>query len=170
MKRHLIKAALAGVVLFAWGFLSWAVLPWHNAVANKFVDEIAVESVLQIAAPKNGVYYLPFNPDDHKPGRAAAFVNVLPQGFRRGMGAMMAMAVVGQFLSALLVLYLLKQAALSTYGKRVRFAAVTGGAIGFISHFPYWNWFGFSTAYVAVIVLDSVIAWTLAGLVLARKE
>jgi hypothetical protein len=37
-----------------------------------------------------------------------------------------------------------------------------------VSHFPYWNWFGFSAAYVIVIILDSLIAWTLAGLVMAR--
>ena len=45
-----------------------------------------MESVL-VAAP-NGVYYLPFNPDDPqtRPDPAAAPSAMLPQGSRRGMG------------------------------------------------------------------------------------
>jgi hypothetical protein len=48
------------------------------------------------------------------------------------------------------------------------FIALVGLIIGFVSHAPYWNWFGFSTPYVIVIILDTVIGWTLAGLVIAR--
>ncbi len=33
MKRHMTLSVLAGVVLFVWGFISWAVLPWHSEVA-----------------------------------------------------------------------------------------------------------------------------------------
>ena len=51
---------------------------------------------------------------------------------------------------------------------RVCYVALAGLTIGFVSHFPYWNWFGFSTAYTLVIIVDSLIAWFLAGLVLAK--
>lgn len=51
---------------------------------------------------------------------------------------------------------------------KVLFIALVGLIIGFVSHAPYWNWFGFSTPYVIVIILDTVIGWTLAGLVIAR--
>ena len=80
----------------------------------------------------------------------------------------MATAVIGQFVAALLVLLLLRTTSNLGYVGRVAFVGLVGVVIGFASHFPYWNWFGFSTAYVLVIIADSAVAWTLAGLVMAR--
>jgi len=156
------------MVLFAWGFLSWAVLPWHNAVANQFADESAVSEVLKENAPAAGMYYLPFAQEDPKPGAVFAMANVLPDGFDTGMGGMMGLGLLGQAVSAMLVLLLLCKASNLDYWGRVCYVALAGLTIGFVSHFPYWNWFGFSTAYTLVIIVDSLIAWFLAGLVLAK--
>ena len=168
MKSILIAACLCALVLFLWGFISWAVLPWHNTVANKFTDEAMVSKTLKDNAPTSGIYYLPFADKDHRQGEAAAFVNVLPDGFDMNMGKLMSQALLGQFVSALLVILLLRNVSGLNYLQRVGFVSLTGLAIGFVSHFPYWNWFGFSTEYVAVIISDSLIAWTLAGLVMAK--
>lgn len=61
MKKNLLLSIVAGLVLFVWGFISWAVLPWHMMVANGFADEAAVSQVLKENAPQEGVYYLPFS-------------------------------------------------------------------------------------------------------------
>ena len=42
VKKILLTALLCSLVLFAWGFVSWTILPWHNTVANKFKSEAAV--------------------------------------------------------------------------------------------------------------------------------
>lgn len=168
MKQNILAVVLCGLVLFIWGFVSWALLPWHDMVANKFTDESAVAQVLKTNSPLAGVYYLPYAETDHRPGEVAAFVNVLPDGFDMNMGKLMLFALLGQMLSALLVLLLLAHTSGLNYCQRVGFVALTGLIIGFVSHFPYWNWFGFSAGYVLVIILDSVAAWTLAGLVMAR--
>ncbi len=168
MKNCILAVILSAVVLFAWGFISWTILPWHNAVANKFTDESAVSSVLKENAPSAGMYYLPFEQEDLKPGVLFALANVLPDGVDMNMGEMMGVGLLGQAVSALLVILLLCRTSNLDYWGRVRFVALAGVAIGFVSHFPYWNWFGFSTAYTAVIVVDSLIAWLLAGLVMAR--
>ena len=168
MKKTLPLSLVAGAVLFVWGFISWAVLPWHESVAYKFSDEAAVAQVLKANAPEQGVYYLPFAEEDHKPGEAAAFVNVLPQGFDMNMGKLMGIGLLTQIISAFLVLLLLRQTRGLSYMGKVMFVALVGLTIGFVSHAPYWNWFGFSTSYVMVIILDTVIGWTLTGLVIAR--
>lgn len=168
MKKTLPLSLVAGAVLFVWGFISWAVLPWHESVAHKFSDEAAVAQVLKANAPEQGVYYLPFAEEDHKPGEAAAFVNVLPQGFDMNMGKLMGIGLLTQIISAFLVLLLLRQTRGLSYMGKVMFVALVGLTIGFVSHAPYWNWFGFSTSYVMVIILDTVIGWTLTGLVIAR--
>ena len=168
MKKDLLAALLCALVLLVWGFVSWTLLPWHNTVANKFDSEATVAEVLKQNAPRAGIYYLPFAQEDHKPGETAAFVNVLPDGLDMSMGGMMGRAVVGQFVAALLVLLLLRNTSNLGYWERIGFVALVGVVIGFASHFPYWNWFGFSTDYVLVTIVDSAIAWTLAGLVMAR--
>ena len=168
MKNCILAVVLSAVVLFVWGFISWTILPWHNAVANKFADESAVAAVLKENASSAGMYYLPFAQEDLKPGVLFVLANVLPDGVESGMVGMMVVAVLGQAVSALLVLLLLCKTSNLDYWGRVRFVALAGVAIGFVSHFPYWNWFGFSTSYTLVIILDTLIAWTLAGLILAR--
>jgi hypothetical protein len=50
----------------------------------------------------------------------------------------------------------------------VSIIALIGALIGFASHFPYWNWFGFSTCYVVVMIADHFVAWLLVGLVIAN--
>lgn len=168
MKRTMLVSIAAGVVLFVWGFVSWAVLPWHNSAANKFVNEAAISQALKDNAPQAGVYFLPFSEQDHGPNQVGAFANVLPQGTQMNMGKQMAIALLTQIISALLVLVLLSTTQGLTYWGKVGFFALTGLIIGFVSHAPYWNWFGFSTSYIAVMILDILIGWTLAGLAIAK--
>jgi hypothetical protein len=168
MKNTILAVVLSALVLFFWGFFSWAVLPWHNMVANKFTSESQVMQVLKENAPQAGIYYLPFAEEDHKPGQPAGFMNVLPNGFDMNMGKMMGVALVGQAIAAFLVLLLLSHVSEVNYWKRVGFVTLVGLTIGFVSHFPYWNWFGFSTSYVLVIIADTSIGWFLAGLVMVK--
>lgn len=168
MMRNLLLSAVAGMVLFVWGFVSWAVLPWHNMVANKFTDEAAVSQVLKDNAPQAGVYYLPFSEQDHGPGQVGAFANVLPQGTEMNMGRQMGIGLVTQIVSAFLVLALVSMTSGLVYWGKVGFFALAGLTIGFVSHAPYWNWFGFPAPYVGVTILDILTGWILAGLVVAK--
>ena len=168
MQRNLLLSLLAGVVMFVWGFLSWAVLPWHMAVANKFTDEAAVSATLKANAPQTGIYFLPFAEEDHGPNQVGAFASVLPHGTEMNMGKMMAIGLANNIISAFLVIVLLSFCPCRNYLHRVGLFALTGLCIGFISHAPYWNWFGFASSYVAVIIIDTVITWTLAGLAVSK--
>ena len=168
MQKNLLLSVLAGVVLFVWGFISWAVLPWHNMVANKFTNEAAVTQALKENSPQQGVYFLPFSEKDHGPNQLGAFVNVLPQGTDMNMGKQMVTGFITQIVGAFLVLMLLGQTRGLTYWEKVGFVALVGLIIGFVSHAPYWNWFGFPVPYILVTILDTLIGWTLAGLAVAK--
>ena len=168
MKNNLIAILLSAVVLFAWGFISWTLLPWHMTVAHKFTSESSVAQALKENAPAAGIYYLPFSEEGYKPGEPAAFVSVAPDGFDMNMGKKMGIGILGEMVGALLVFLLLQKTANLSYWERVRFVALVGVAIAFVSHFLYWNWFEFSNSYLLVTILDSLIAWTLAGLVMAK--
>ena len=143
-------------------------MPWHKAVTYQFSNEADVAQALKLNVEKAGVYYLPYEEEDHKPGEVAAFVNVLPNGFDTNMGKMMAIGLLGNIFSALLVFFLLLNISGLHYWSKVRFVALVGLSVGFVSHFPYWNWFGFSNSYIPMTILDTLIAWILAGLVMAN--
>lgn len=116
---------------------------------------------------------MPYSDDDRGPGTVDAFVNVLPRGTEWSIGRQLLVGVTTQIISAFLVISLLGRATSSTvWGKAGLFSCV-GFLIGFVSHAYYWNWFGFPSTYVLVTILDTWIAWTLAGLTVAkfmRKE
>lgn len=168
MKKNILAVVLGALVVFVWGMISWAALPWHNWTAHQFEDEAAVIQMLESHAPNAGVYWVPYGEGEHEPGKAAAFLNVLPDGWDMNMSKLMIVALLGQILSALIVLLLLRHTSGLNYWAKVRFVALVGLAIGFISHFPYWNWFGFPADYTLVMTLDTLIAWALAGLVMAK--
>lgn len=168
MQKNLLLSVLAGLVLFVWGFISWTVLPWHNMVASKFTNEVSVSQALKENAPRQGVYFLPFSEKDHGPNQVGAFAVVLPHGTDMNMGKQMATAVMTQIIGAFLVIVLLGQTGGATYWAKVELFALIGLIIGFVSHVPYWNWFGFPAPYVLVTILDTTIGWTLAGLAVAK--
>lgn len=168
MKKNICLSLIAGLVLFVWGAISWVVLPWHNMVANKFTNEAAVSQVLKENAPHAGIYNLPFSEKDQSPGQVGAFANVLPQGTEMNMGKQMIIGLITDIVSAFLVLTLVGTTSGLTYWGNVRFFALAGLMIGFVSHAPYWNWFWFSTPYVVVSILDALVGWTFAGLVAGR--
>lgn len=169
MKNTILAIGLSALTLFFWGFFSWVVLPWHQNAANKFTDEAAVSEVLRQHAPTDGIYYLPFDETAKKPpGQVGVFANILLDGYSENMGISMAIDIIGQCLVAFLILLLLRSTSGLDYWQRVRFCALMGLLIGFVSNFAMWNWFQYPLPYVLFIVIDDIIALTLAGLILSK--
>ena len=165
---NMSAAAFAGIVLFIWGAISWTVLPWRDLDVHEFSDEAAVMQNMLDHAPASGVYYIPGDAAEYTPSTPTAFVNVLKEGYQVGMERMMVVGMLTNFLFALIVVYLLRMASGLTFKQRVSFVTGIGLLIGLAGNLPYWNWFGFPTMYTLVQILDSVMMWFLAGLVLAR--
>jgi hypothetical protein len=60
MEKRILKCALiGGLTVFIWGFISWAILPWHEKTFNQFKDEKKVYEALKDNAPVSGIYILP---------------------------------------------------------------------------------------------------------------
>src|SRR5256885_13673590 len=66
LKSLSLGGMIGGLVLFAWGVVSWMLLPWHLATLEKFKDETKVAQALTANAAKSGVYLLP-NVHKHEP-------------------------------------------------------------------------------------------------------
>lgn len=186
MVKPLIKGTiLGGIALFIWGAISWMVLPWHNFAMYGFKDEVAVTQTLFSNAPQNGIYILP-NP--HRQGEESTQEEIKAKSSSSmeqmikgpvlfaavsldGSGSMvkpMIGSLLIQMLGALLVTFLILEKNNLTYWERVGFAVLFALAAGIVCHLPYWNWWSFSALYTLVTIMDLVVGWFLAGLVIAQ--
>lgn len=167
MKRTILSSLAGGLILFAWGMISHAFLPWYDTVYHEFTNETAMTAVLQDNAPVKGIYYLPHDEANAGAGRLGAFVNVLPQGPERTVTSKMLSGILIQIVAAFLVICLVRNLLGSSYWRRVSLFSLIGVIIGFASHSYYWNWFEFPSIYAGISILDSLVGWSLAGLAIA---
>ena len=84
------------------------------------------------------------------------------------MNTPMVFSFLSLLLAALLITWLLMQTSGLSYIRQVMFVTAIGLSAGVMVHLPYWNWWKFPLCYTIVSIFDLVIAWFLAGLVMAK--
>jgi hypothetical protein len=178
MKRILIAGLLGAVACFIWGFISWAVLPWHNATMPNLPNEDAVIEVMRSNVTATGVYQFPGHPATEAEGQA--WMDKYKRGpfgmliyHANGTNPMSAQPFIGgfvlNFVIATLAAYLLSLAVakMTAYSQRVIFVTLLGVFAALASHIMAWNWMYIPTAYSLVMSADAVINSLVAGLVIA---
>jgi hypothetical protein len=179
MGKALIKGALwGGIVVFIWGFISWGLIPWHAMAFKKFHNQGAISLLIRESAPSSGIYLLP-DPMAAKNAKEKAEIR---QDMKKGPFifasvrlegcSMSVLKFVGSLIMDLVVAFFITWLLLHTkgmnYGKKVGFVTMVGLIAAILGHFPAWNWWGFPGSFVLVGMVDVVIGWFLAGLVMAR--
>lgn len=167
-RRTLLLGMLGGLVLFAWGAVSHVVLGLQDPVFDAFADETEVAEALAAQADGPGVYYLPYAEEEISRDRVRAFVGLLPPGTGPDVGRQFAVGLLIQMLAAVMVVGLAGFLPARRHVHRVLQFAWIGFIIAFTTHAFYWNWFGFSAEYAAMMTLDSTIGWALVGLAVTR--
>jgi small-conductance mechanosensitive channel len=183
-KRILVSSLIGAIVAFAWMWLSWMVMPWHDNVLNKVTDEAAVAQVLLSNAPKAGIYVVPsFIPDRSKSSEDIkkdmqqvhekiekgpfAFVAIQPQGVKGTMFLPMVLAFSLYFIVALIISMILSKIGQS-FGCRATSAVLISLLLGLFSNAPNYIWWHFASDYTVLMLIDTVVPWTIAGLLMAR--
>jgi small basic protein len=173
MKRPLF-VLLAALAVFCWQGTSWVALPFHAASLLPVKDEAAVAAVLKANLPTDGMYSIPGaigDPDAVAARYAAGPVATI--GYKAVGGQMMSpgMFVRGilldLFVTALLA-YLLGMARIDGYLQRLLFVSLIGLTLGLFTNLNNWNWMSQSLHYSIVDAIDTWVAWTLGGAVLAK--
>lgn len=182
--KILIACILAAIVSFGWGFVSWALLDWHQNGVHDFKDEAAVGQVIKDNSTHGyGIYLLPFQRKPLSIGTAeeakkleADYQSALEKGpyvyaiVRPGksdMDMVKAMSLSGlrSFIACFIVTMLLRLMTLTYFG-RVLFVASLGVFAGLVVDFQMWTWFQLPTRDLVVNMADHFIEWMLVGLVL----
>jgi hypothetical protein len=183
-KSLVLGTILGGLAAFVWSSISWELIGWHEKTMVAFHNEAEVSAVIASHAGQDGTYILPsmpstagMNPEQKKSALDAAMQKmqagpIMVAAVRRGGFGSYTRGLIVQLLSlmaaAFLLTWLLLQTSGLSYARRVAFLAVAGVAASVIVDLPNWNWWGFSGAYTAVNLSDSMLTWLFAGLVIAK--
>ena len=176
MRRMLLGTVVGGVVLFAWGVLFWAVLPFTSMATQLAPNEAAVAQALKDNLVASGVYYIPMEGAQEM---SAAWVEKYKAGpiaqifFRREGGdpndPMYYVRGFGYLLLlALLMAVVLKQAVgqLGSYMARVWFILFTGLFATAVA-FSEAVWWEQSLSYHLLYAIFNITSWFFAGLAMA---
>lgn len=171
MNRSFWLAGLAGaLILFVYSALSWMVLPWNAGTLKGFPDQQAVvEAMSKIREP--GMYTLPAPDTDMAAAeqmKGPSVFAVVRPGPPAGMGPAMAIGFLIDLVSALIAAWLLMKTAGLGYWRKVCFVAALGFLAAVFIQASAWNWFGYTGHFTLVQILDSTLAFALAGMGMAK--
>ena len=72
-----------------------------------------------------------------------------------------------ELLEGIVVVFLLTQTRIESFGGRVGFVLLAGILAAITTNIPYWNWYGFPTRYTAAYMFIEIIGFLCVGLVAA---
>jgi len=181
--KILLAGVIGGIVMFIWTSIAHMALPLGEAGINEIPNESAVLGAMQSSiSDKTGLYIFPglgvgksatreekseamkqmqpkmaANPSGilmyHPPGRPFAFGKSLAVEFNT------------EVLQAILVIWLLAQTRIGSFGGRVGFVLIAGILAAITTNISYWNWYGFPGVYTASYILIEIVGFVLVGVV-----
>lgn len=169
MIKAIAKGAIGGgLVAFVWLSISWMVLPWHQRTMHNFPQaaEVEVQALLEQKAERSGIYIVPRQDREQQESTLFAFIAVTKNGLQHKMTIQLVSALVFYMLVAAMLSWVLYQANISGFFRRVTLVKLAGLAGSFLILFNNWNWFGFDDLYIIVEFIDAGVTFGLMGLAL----
>jgi hypothetical protein len=181
MNKGLLRSAfLGGLIIFFWEIISWMGLPWHAATLHRFDNETHVAQVIMENSQRSGVYVLPNihangNPDaemhaqiESGKARPLMFAAIQDKGMNPQSIPSFIGVLISYIIAAFFVSVVASQLKPASYFERVGLIVLIGLIIGVMVYVPGCVWWGFSSGFTMVGMLDLIIEWFFAGLVIAK--
>ena len=177
--RVILAAILGGIVMFGWGAVSHMVLNIDADVFKPIANEAALAAAMKEHIPADGMYFVPGmdmtkTPSDEE---MAAFTAKYKEGptacivYHQTGGDLMSPMQLGTQFAACLATGLLGAFILGLasvgFARGVIISFMIGLAAWVSISIPYWNWYKFTGAFNRGEVIDQVVGWFFAGLVMA---
>ena len=186
MIRTIFGSILGAVIATAWMYVSWSFLPWHEYGVKEFKNAGFVSWALTQNCEIDGVYMIPQlegNRDTESPKQLReakkarieamktgplvhAHVHlkgVDPASMRNFTYSFLTYFVIAIILGSLMLMIDVE----AGFAKRLFFSALFGLGAGIVGAIPNWNWFAPNMSYSFIMIIDAMMTWLLAGLVMA---
>ena len=184
-KRILLAGILGGIAMFVWASLAHIVLPLGQTGIKEIPKETSVLSAMHSSlGEKSGMYMFPGMELGASPTREQQHVAMEHYGEKLagnpsglliyhppGAKVLTPGQLITEFLTevieALIVVFLLAQTRLTSFGSRVGFVTLAGLLAAIATNISYWNWYGFPGTYTAAYMTIEVVGYLVVGMVAA---
>jgi hypothetical protein len=185
MLRILVAGVLGGIAMFIWTSIAHMALPLGEAGIREIPNEQAVlDAMEKNIGKKEGFYIFPgfgLGPDVTREQKNEAKKQWLEKyssvpvgvlvyhapGRRFAIGRWLGIEFATELVEAILVVFLLVQTRLATFGGRVAFVTAAGILTAIATNISYWNWYGFPRIYTASYMFIQVVGFLCVGIVAA---
>lgn len=186
MMKILLAGLLGAIAMFVWQFIAHMVLPLGEMGVSEIPNESAVTSAMVTnMGSRPGFYFFPgsgLGPDASKADREKAMELMAKDYETKATGVLvyrppgdrsfnfpkwLIREFLFQLVQAVLAAWLLAQAGLISFGKRVLFVVVIGIIAAITTNLSYWNWYGFPKEFTIGQIITRMIAFLCAGIVIA---
>lgn len=184
-KRILLAGILGGIAMFVWASLAHMMLPLGQTGIKEIPNEASVLSVMYgTLGEKSGMYIFPgmelgANPtreQEHAAmqhygeklaGNPSGLLIYHPPGAKALTPGQLATEFVTELLEALIVVFVLAQTRLTSFGSRVGFVTLVGVLAAITTNISYWNWYGFPASYTVAYMTIEIVGYLVIGIVAA---
>ncbi len=184
MSKIILAGILGSIAMFIWTALAHMALPLGEAGIRQLPDEAAFISAMSTTlGDHRGLYLFPspdVQPNATKQEKEEAMermkekVTKGPSGIlmyhpNRGFALKKGLTVeyLTELIEAILVVALLAQTRLMTFGGRVIFVTTAGILAAIATNVSYWNWYGFPKRYTVAYMFIEIVGFFLVGIVAA---
>src|SRR6266516_4218819 len=183
--KILLAGILGGIAMFIWTSIAHMALPLGEAGIREIPNEPALLGAMQTnIGQQSGLYLFPgfgLGPNPTRQQRSEAMKHMgerlasnpsgilmyHPPGRALMMGRLLGIEFATELLESILVVFLLAQTGLASFGARVGFVTVAGILAAIATNVSYWNWYGFPSVYTASYMLTQIVGFFLVGIVAA---
>jgi hypothetical protein len=182
--RVFLAAILGGIAMFIWSFIAHDLLPLGETGIHELNNEPAMLDALKTnLGEARGLYHFPGHkagPNATRQEKGDAMKRAVEKAARGPSGVLLyhptreftfgkllGIEFATELLEAILIVFLLTQTRIESFGGRVGFVLVTGILAAVTTNIPYWNWYGFPTDYTAAYMFIEIIGFLCVGLVAA---
>jgi hypothetical protein len=180
--KTFLAGILGAIAMFIWTFIAHTALPLGEAGIGEIPNEKTVLDAMQSnIGDKSGFYFFPgpglgpkaTRQEKHEAMKQSAekmasgpsglllYHYARPFAFGKSLG----IEFVTELAESILVVVLLVQTRIASFGGRVGFVFVAGILAAITTNIPYWNWYGFPTVYTASYIFIQLVGFLCVGIV-----
>jgi hypothetical protein len=188
--KILLAGILGGIAMFIWSFIAHDLLPLGEIGMRQFHDEGPMLDAMKTnLGDAEGLYHFPGHragPNATRQEKKDAMKSAMekaasgPSGMllyhptrQFSFGKLLGIEFATELVESILVVFLLAQTLIGSFGGRVGFVFVAGILAAIVTNVPYWNWYGFpcdyTASYMSIQIIGFLCVGIVAGLVLRKS-